>query len=193
MSRQVKIVRETAETRIEVEIDLDNLGQIEVNTPVPFFNHMLHTFLFYMNSSARVIAIDKKNYDDHHVIEDTAIALGEAIKRALGDKRGIKRFSTHIVPMDEALVLTSIDISNRGLSFVDLNLKRDVIGGLATENVKHFIQSLAYNSGITIHVIQLRGENTHHIIEATFKGLGMCIYDASRIIFGEVRSTKGSL
>jgi len=193
MSRSAKVIRETSETRIEVEIDLDSRGNIEVNTPIPFFNHMLTTLLFYMNSSARIIAVDKKNYDDHHVVEDVAIALGEAIKKALGDKKGIKRFSNYIIPMDEALVLTSIDISNRGLAFIELNLNREIIGGLAAENVKHFIQSLAYNSGITIHVIQLRGENSHHIIEATFKGLGMCIYDASRIINNEIRSTKGSL
>ncbi len=186
-------VRETKETKIEIFLDIDRRGEIKVSTPIPFFNHMLSTLFTYMNCTATVNAIDKLSYDDHHVIEDVAITLGKALEEALGDKRGIKRFSHAIVPMDEALILVSIDISSRGMAFVNLDLKREEIGGMAIENVFHFFQSFAYNSGITLHIVQLNGFNTHHIIEASFKGLGMTLYDATRIIDNEIRSTKGVL
>ncbi|MEM4884840.1 MAG: imidazoleglycerol-phosphate dehydratase, partial [Saccharolobus sp.] len=153
----------------------------------------LTTLLYYMNSTGTINAIDKLPYDDHHIIEDVAIALGQALNEALGDKKGIRRFSHAIIPMDEALVLASIDISGRGMAFVDLNLRREEIGGMATENVYHFFQSFAYNSGITIHIRQLNGYNTHHIIEASFKALGLSLYEASRIVTDEIRSTKGTL
>ncbi|MEM0016084.1 MAG: imidazoleglycerol-phosphate dehydratase [Saccharolobus sp.] len=193
MSRVVNKVRETKETRIEVYLDIDRKGEINVSTPIPFFNHMLTTLLYYMNSTGTINAIDKLPYDDHHIIEDVAIALGQALNEALGDKKGIRRFSHTIIPMDEALVLASIDISGRGMAFVDLNLRREEIGGMATENVYHFFQSFAYNSGITIHIRQLNGYNTHHIIEASFKALGFSLYEASRIVTDEIRSTKGTL
>ncbi|WP_422398143.1 imidazoleglycerol-phosphate dehydratase [Sulfolobus tengchongensis] len=185
------MIRETKETRIEVFLDIDRKGEVKVSTPIPFFNHMLTTLLSYMNVTATIAATDKLPYDDHHVIEDVGITLGLAIKEALGDKRGIKRFSHQIIPMDDALILVAIDISGRGMAFVNLNLKRSNIGGMATENVSHFFQSFAYNSGITLHVNQLNGYNTHHIIEASFKALGLALYDATRIIDNEIRSTKG--
>jgi len=191
LARNANITRETKETKIEVFLDIDRKGEIKVSTPVPFFNHMLITLLTYMNSTATVSATDKLPYDDHHIIEDVAITLGLAIKEALGDKRGIKRFSHQIIPMDEALVLVSLDISNRGIAFVNLNLKRSEIGGLATENIPHFFQSFAYNSGVTLHISQLSGYNTHHIIEASFKALGLALYEATRIVDNEIRSTKG--
>ena len=193
MSRVVNKVRETRETRIEVYLDIDRKGEINVSTPIPFFNHMLTTLLYCMNSTGTINAIDKLPYDDHHIIEDVAIALGQALNEALGDKKGIRRFSRTIVAMDEALVLASIDISGRGMAFVDLNLRREEIGGMSTENVYHFFQSFAYNRGITIHIRQLNGYNTHHIIEASFKALGFSLYEASRIVTDEIRSTKGTL
>ncbi|WWQ60189.1 imidazoleglycerol-phosphate dehydratase [Sulfolobus tengchongensis] len=191
MNRTSNMIRETKETRIEVFLDIDRKGEVKVSTPIPFFNHMLTTLLSYMNVTATIAATDKLPYDDHHVIEDVGITLGLAIKEALGDKRGIKRFSHQIIPMDDALILVAIDISGRGMAFVNLNLKRSNIGGMATENVSHFFQSFAYNSGITLHVNQLNGYNTHHIIEASFKALGLALYDATRIIDNEIRSTKG--
>lgn len=192
-SRHYKLLRETKETRVEVEINLDEAGEIQVQTPIRFFNHLLQTLFYYMNAKAKVIAIDKQDYDDHHIIEDTAISIGEAMKNALGDKKGIKRFSSAIIPMDDALILTAIDISGRGYAEVNLNFKRDRIGELATENISHFIRSFAYNSGITIHIIQLKGKNSHHIAEATFKSLGIVLFDATRILYDSVRSTKGVL
>lgn len=192
-NRSVKKVRETKETKVEIELDIDQKGEVRVQTPVKFFNHMLSTLLYYMNSTSTVIAEDKLGYDDHHVVEDVAITLGEAFKEALGDKRGIRRFANEIVPMDDALVLVAVDISGRGVSNIELNLQRSEIGGLAVENVFHFFQTFSYHSGVNLHVIQLRGTNTHHIIEASFKALGMSLYEASRIISQDVLSLKGSL
>jgi len=192
-TRSVKKIRETKETKVEIFLDIDKKGDVKVSTPVNFFNHMLSTMLYYMNSTATIIAEDKQGYDDHHIVEDVAITLGEAFKEALGDKRGIRRFSHQIIPMDEALVLIAVDISGRGVSNVELNLEREEIGGLATENVFHFFQSFSYNSGVNLHIIQIRGRNTHHIIEASFKGLGLALYEASRIIYEETFSLKGSL
>ncbi len=193
MSRAARKVRETAETRVEVFLDIDEGGKVEVLTPIAFLNHMLSTMFTYMNATALINASEKLVYDEHHVVEDIAITVGEAFKEVLGDKVGIKRFASMITPMDDALVLVAVDISGRGGAYVKLKLWRELIGDLATENVIHFINSLAINSGITIHVIQLSGLNTHHIVEALFKGLGMTLYEASRIVSTSIRSTKGSL
>ncbi|ARM77146.1 imidazoleglycerol-phosphate dehydratase [Acidianus manzaensis] len=192
-NRNSSIKRETKETTIQIYLNIDSPGKIEVNTPVPFFNHMLNSLLYYMKSSASIIAVDHQNYDDHHIVEDTAITLGQALKEALGDKKGIKRFSSIFIPMDEALVLVALDISGRGMGITELDLKREQIGGLSMENVPHFFSSFAINSGITLHIKKFRGENEHHIVEAAFKGLGLCLYEATRIVSNEVPSTKGSL
>ncbi|BCU71361.1 imidazoleglycerol-phosphate dehydratase [Stygiolobus caldivivus] len=192
-NRSVKKVRETKETKVEVELNIDQKGEVKVVTPVKFFNHMLTTLLYYMNTTSMVIAEDKQCYDDHHVVEDVAITLGEAFKEALGDKKGIRRFANFVIPMDDALVLVAVDISGRGISNVELNLSRSEIGGLATENVFHFFQSFSYHSGVNMHIIQLRGTNTHHVIEASFKALGLSLYEASRIISQDIISLKGSL
>lgn len=193
MSRATRRRRETKETLVEVFLNIDEVGPIDVSTPVPFFNHMLTSFLYYMNSTATVKAVDKLGLDDHHIVEDTAITLGEVFEEVLGDKTGIKRYSSMVVPMDDALVLVAIDISGRGGCYVDLKLGRESLGGLSAENVQHFFESLARTSGVTIHLIRLSGVNTHHVIEASFKGLGMALYEASRIVSTSVRSVKGLL
>jgi len=194
MSRKCSYSRETRETRVEINLDIDSRGNIVISTPIPFFNHMLTTMFSYMNSTVSLVAIDKTPFDDHHIVEDVAIVIGEALDRCLGDRVGIKRYGFVVIPMDDALVLVSIDISGRGSAYTELNLRRESIGGLAIENVYHFIETLANRAGITIHVKQLSGVNTHHIIEAVFKGLGMTIYEATRIVEpGFVRSTKGVL
>lgn len=193
MSRSARRSRETKETLVEVFLNIDEVGPIDVTTPIPFFNHMLTTLLYYMNSTANVKAVDKLGLDDHHIVEDVAITLGEVFKEALGDKIGIKRYSSTVIPMDEALILVAIDISGRGGCYANLKLGRGVVGGLSVENVLHFAESLARTSGVTIHLVQLSGMNTHHIIEALFKGLGITLYDASRITSASIRSLKGSL
>ena len=192
-SRVARYVRETRETRVEVELNIDEKGEVRVETPIRFLNHMLATMLYHMNSTSTVIAEDRQGYDDHHVVEDVAIALGEAFREALGDKRGIRRFANAIVPMDDALVLVAVDISGRGVSNVELRLRRSEIGGLAAENIPHFLQAFSYHSGVNLHVIQLRGSNTHHILEAAFKALGISLYEASRVVSKDVPSLKGVL
>jgi len=186
-------IRETLETRVEVELNIDEIGDVRVTTPVKFFNHLLTTMLSYMNSTAMVNVVDRMPTDDHHIIEDSAIVLGEALSECLGDRIGIKRFADAIIPMDEALVIVSIDISGRGGAYVDLNIAKEILGDMATENLYHFIETFAKKSAITIHVVQLKGFNSHHIAEATFKGLGITLYESSRIVSSYIRSTKGVL
>lgn len=190
-ARRCKFSRETLETYVEIELCIDEEGEVVVETPVKFLNHMLVTMFSYMNSSARLKAVDKTSYDDHHIVEDVAIAIGNALDRCLDNRAGIKRFSHAVIPMDEALVLVAVDISGRGGAFIDLGLEKQIIGGMNTENINHFIETLARESRTTIHVVRLRGGNTHHLIEAVFKGLGITLYDSTRIISKKVRSTKG--
>lgn len=191
MARRCRYSRETLETLVEVEIDIDTAGDILIETPIPFLNHMLITMFTYMNATATVKAVDKKPYDDHHIVEDVAISVGEALCRCLEDKSGIKRYSHVVMPMDDALVLVAIDISGRGRGYVELGLDKIVVGGMNLENVDHFLETLATRSKTTIHVIKLRGYNSHHIVEAVFKGLGLAFYDATRIVGNKVMSTKG--
>ncbi|MEM4003878.1 MAG: imidazoleglycerol-phosphate dehydratase [Ignisphaera sp.] len=191
MSRQCRYSRDTLETFTEVYIDIDSEGEIRIDTPIPFLNHMLETLFKHMNSSATIKTVDKKPYDDHHIVEDTAIAIGEALAKCIEDKSGIKRYSHVIVPMDDALVLVAVDVSGRGGSYIDLDLEKVIVGGMSTENVSHFIDTLATRSKITIHVLKIKGHNTHHIIEAVFKGLGLALHDATRIIGSGIKSTKG--
>nr|WP_275691914.1 imidazoleglycerol-phosphate dehydratase [Metallosphaera sedula] len=174
-------------------MELDGEGKVEIRTPVPFFDHMLHSMLFYMKVNATILGEDKQGYDDHHIVEDVGITLGQAIKDALGDRRGIKRFSSAVIPMDEALVLVAVDVSGRGYASTNLDLKREKIGDLSTENVAHFFWSLATNAGITLHVRKLDGVNEHHIVEAAFKGVGLALGEACSIQGEGIRSTKGSL
>lgn len=191
MTRRCRFSRETLETIVEVELCIDEEGDIVVETPIRFLNHMLVTMFSYMNSSIKLKAVDKMSYDDHHIVEDVAIAIGNALDRCLNNRVGIKRFSHAVVPMDDSLILVSVDISGRGGAFVDLGLGKQIIGGMSTENVNHFLETLAREARITVHIVKLRGYNTHHIIEAVFKGLGMTLYEATRIIDKGVRSTKG--
>ncbi|AWR99770.1 imidazoleglycerol-phosphate dehydratase [Metallosphaera hakonensis] len=193
MSRFTEKIRETKETKVLVKLELDGKGNVEVRTPIPFFNHMLHSMLFYMEVDAVVAAEDKQSFDDHHVVEDVGITLGQALRDALGDRKGIRRFSSLTVPMDEALVLVAVDISGRGFSSVNLGLVREKVGELSTENVPHFFWSFATNAGLTLHVRKLDGVNEHHVIEASFKGVGLTLRDACSLQGNILRSTKGSL
>jgi imidazoleglycerol-phosphate dehydratase len=194
VSRVCRWIRETKEVKISVEFNLDEPGEVQVATPIPFFNHMLETFFMYMNSKAQLSAEEKRSADDHHIVEDCGIAIGEALNACLGSREGIKRFSHQVVPMDDALVLVAVDISGRGGAYVDLRFRRESIGGLSLENVPHFIDSLASRAKITIHVLKLGGFNEHHIVEAVFKGLGIALYEATRVVYpGTVKSLKGVL
>jgi imidazoleglycerol phosphate dehydratase HisB len=190
MPRKARVVRETRETKIIVDIVLEP-GDAKVSTGIGFFDHMLETLLRYMGASGSVEAVDKRGFDDHHVVEDTALALGEAIARAIGSA-GIKRFGYAIVPMDEVLVLAAVDVSGRPGAYVELPFTREEIGGLALENIPHFVSSLASAMRATIHVRAIAMGNNHHLAEAAFKALGMALREALAPS-AETISTKGEV
>ena len=195
MARRVKVERRTKETIVRVDLDLDGseLREISVSTGVPFLDHMVETLAYYAGWGLRAAVEEVKRVDDHHVAEDLALALGEAVARAVasGGYR-VARFGYAVVPMDEALVLVAVDYSGRPGAWVELPLRREAIGGLATENIPHFLQSLAAAAGMTLHVATLRGGNDHHVAEAAFKALGMALRQALAPGQGVV-STKGAI
>ncbi|WP_294153140.1 imidazoleglycerol-phosphate dehydratase HisB [uncultured Clostridium sp.] len=186
--------RETNETSIELEIDLDGKGNSEINTGVGFFDHMLTLFSFHSKTDLKVIAKGDLEVCDHHTIEDIGITLGEAFKEAIGDKHGINRYGTFYVPMDETLALVSLDISNRPFVVFDCDFKREMVGEMATEMVAEFFRAFAFNAGITLHLKVLYGENDHHKIEALFKAFGRALKEAKTINEENgLPSTKGKL
>ena len=186
--------RETNETSIELEIDLDGKGNSEINTGVGFFDHMLTLFAFHSKTDLKVIAKGDLEVCDHHTIEDIGITLGEAFKEAIGNKRGINRYGTFYVPMDETLALVSLDISNRPFVVFDCDFKREMVGEMATEMIVEFFRAFAFNAGITLHLKVLYGENDHHKIEALFKAFGRALKEAKTINEENgLPSTKGKL
>ncbi len=194
MDRCAAIKRETNETKIELEINLDGKGNSEIKTGIGFFDHMLTLFAFHSKTDLKVIADGDLEVCDHHTIEDIGIALGQAFKQAIGDKNGINRYGTFYVPMDETLALVSLDISNRPFVVFDCELKREKVGEMATEMVVEFFRAFAFNAGITLHLKVLYGENDHHKIEALFKAFGRALKEA-KFINAEngLPSTKGTL
>lgn len=195
MARSATITRATRETDITVSLDLDGSGRVSVESGVPFFDHMLDAFgrhgLFDLDVSAK----GDLEIDAHHTVEDVGIVLGGAIAQALGDKVGITRFGSSVLPMDEALVVAAVDISGRGQLHWDVALPVEIIGTFDTTLAKEFLVALATNAGVTLHVRSLAGENAHHLIEAAFKAVARALKEAvaldSRV--AGVPSTKGSL
>ncbi|MBE3593119.1 MAG: imidazoleglycerol-phosphate dehydratase HisB [Thermoanaerobacter sp.] len=193
--RKAEVKRKTAETDIYVELNIDGKGSYDIKTGIGFFDHMLSLFAKHGLFDLKVIAKGDLEVDTHHTVEDVGIVLGTAFLKALGDKKSIKRFSTFYVPMDEALVRVSLDISGRPYLYYDLPLKAERVGNFETETVEEFFRAFAYNFGITLHVELLHGVNTHHIIEASFKALGKALDEALKLderIDG-IPSTKGIL
>lgn len=192
--RTAKLKRDTKETSIKLELDLDGSGDYEVETGVSFFNHMLQSFAKHGLFDLRLDASGDVEVSDHHVVEDVGIVLGEAIKEALGDKKGIRRFAHAIVPMDDSLATCAIDLGGRSCVVFDASFGTERVGDMSTENVKHFLESLAGNADININ-IRIEGDNDHHQIEAMFKALAISLDDATRIDERKkgVPSTKGSL
>ncbi len=186
--------RETNETSIELEINLDGKGNSDINTGVGFFDHMLTLFAFHSKIDLKVIAKGDLEVCDHHTIEDIGITLGEAFKEAIGDKKGINRYGTFYVPMDETLALVSLDISNRPFVVFDCSFKREMVGEMATEMVVEFFRAFAFNAGVTLHMKVLYGENDHHKIEALFKAFGRALKEAKHVSDENgLPSTKGKL
>ena len=190
-----KIFRETRETQIDLKIDLDGSGRISVHTGIGFFNHMLNLFAAHGQFDLILECKGDLEVDGHHSVEDIGIALGAAIKNALADKRGINRYGSFFVPMDESLALVSLDISNRPFLVFDAGELAPTVGNFDTELTEEFLRAFAFNAGITLHVKILYGKNTHHKIEAIFKALGHALriavdYDEKNT---GIPSTKGIL
>lgn len=195
MSRTAELSRKTAETTIELKLELDGIGQAEIATGIGFFDHMLTLWTKHGLFDLSVKVDGDLEVDGHHTVEDTGIVLGQCLAKALGDKAGIKRYGTAYVPMDEALAMVSLDISGRPfLAFEDI-LPRVHIGDFDAELVEEFLRALSVHAGITLHVRLLAGKNVHHMVEAIFKALGRALDEAVRKderIVG-VMSTKGTL
>ncbi len=190
------LTRTTKETDIELTLALDGKGTVAVETGVPFFDHMLDAFGRHGLFDLTVKAKGDIEVDAHHTVEDVGIVLGQAFKEALGDKRGITRYGSCFVPMDEALVLAACDISNRGQLYYDVALPIEIIGTFDTTLAKEFFVAFAANAGVTLHVRTFSGENAHHIIEAVFKAVARCLHAAVAIdprIADRLPTTKGSL
>jgi imidazoleglycerol-phosphate dehydratase len=194
--RTAEIRRETRETTIDLAIDVDGTGQAEISTGVGFLDHMLDSLARHARFDLKIKATGDLHIDAHHTIEDVAIVLGQALDRALGEKRGLRRFADATVPLDEALSHVVVDLSGRGFAVVNLPFRGEMIGTLPTEMIPHFLTSFAVEGRLTLHVRLLAGENDHHRAEATFKALARALEIATRIdprIAGQVPSTKGSL
>jgi imidazoleglycerol-phosphate dehydratase len=190
--RQKKINRKTSETDIDLELNIDGAGEYDIKSGIKFFDHMLDSFARHGLFDLNLKVEGDLEVDDHHTVEDVGITLGQAFKEALGDKKGIKRVSNSLVPMDEALALAVVDLSGRSYVVMDLNFKADKVGDLSTENVSHFFESFAHAAQINLH-IRVEGDNDHHQIEALFKALARALKDASRIEHDLIPSTKGVL
>lgn len=194
--RTAELSRKTAETDITLRLDLDGTGRSEVYTGCGFLNHMLTLFARHGRFDLEVACSGDTYVDDHHTVEDIGICLGDAFAQALGDKRGITRYGSMLLPMDEALILTAVDISGRGMLCCSLDIPTERVGTFDTELAEEFLIALARRGNMTIHVRQLAGRNSHHIIEGAFKSLGRSLGQAvaiDRKFSQEIPSTKGVL
>lgn len=194
-NRRAVVTRVTGETDITVELDLDGTGTCLIDTGVPFFDHMLNAFGRHGLFDLTVRAIGDIEVDAHHTVEDTGIVLGQAFTQALGDKAGITRFSDVCIPMDETLVQAAVDISGRGQAHCDLPIPTERVGSFDTELAVEFFYAFARDARVTLHVRELAGANSHHIIEAAFKAAGRAMRYACELDprVNGVPSTKGSL
>lgn len=193
--RASKKIRKTLETEVKIELNIDGTGKREINTPIKFFTHMLEQFSAHGGFDLK-IDVQSHDKDNHHVIEDVALTLGEAFKEALGDKKGINRYGSFILPMDEALSLAVIDLSGRAFSKVNIEIKEEKTSDFETVLLPHFFNSFAQASLSTIHIKMLDGTDTHHIIEAIFKSFARALETACAIDKNkkdEIPSTKGIL
>ena len=194
--RKAETLRKTGETDITLSLDIDGKGESEISSGVGFLDHMLNLFSRHGRFDLKLKCIGDTYVDDHHSTEDIAIALGSAFRKALGDKRGIKRYGDIILPMDEALVLASVDISGRSYIRFTSNFQTEKIGTFDVELLEDFFTSFAENAGITLHIRQLDGRNSHHIAEAMFKAVARALRKALEIderAKNEIPSTKGVL
>ena len=195
MARCATIERNTKETKIRLTLELDGTGKADIHTGIGFFDHMLNGFARHGLFDLKLYVDGDLEVDTHHTIEDAGIVLGKAIKEAVGDKKGIVRYGTMILPMDEALLLCSLDLCGRPYLVYDLNPDREKVGDLETEMIREFFYAVSYGAEMNLHVKQLSGINNHHIIEGAFKAFAKALDNATRFDarITDVLSTKGVL
>ena len=196
MTRSATITRRTKETDITVTLVLDGTGESSISTGIPFYDHMLSQLARHGGFDMNVQATGDLHIDTHHTVEDVAICVGEALREALGDKAGVRRFASGLYPLDEALIEVALDLSGRPFVAWDVTMPECLPLGTPPFDpslAEHALSSLATSAGITLHVTMKAGRNVHHIIEATFKGLARCLRDAVRVETRGVPSTKGVL
>lgn len=194
--RKAKITRKTAETQIEVELNLDGTGQYENHTGVGFFDHMLDQLSRHSLIDLSVTAKGDLHIDDHHTVEDTGIAIGQALVKALGDKKGIRRYGSFHLAMDDAQIRAALDLSGRPYLVWNVEFPSQKIGSFDCELVREFFQALSTHGGITLHIDRLHGLNSHHIAEAAFKAVARALREAVEPdprMSGALPSTKGAL
>ncbi|WP_342395946.1 imidazoleglycerol-phosphate dehydratase HisB [Candidatus Chlorohelix sp.] len=189
--RRGRIQRETLETSILIELNLDGDGKCTVSTGVGFFDHMLTLFAKHANLTLNIKAKGDTWIDDHHTVEDVGIALGQALKQAFGDKVGIQRYGHAYVPMDETLVRTALDISGRPFLVYEVEGLSDKVGQFDCQLIEEFCRAVAFNAGLTLHIDKIRGKNSHHILEAVFKSFAQALRESARIVSDSLPSTKG--
>ena len=193
--RCAEVSRRTGETDINISLDIDGQGTSNLDTGMGFFEHMLNLFTTHGQFNLKVECSGDLFVDGHHSVEDIGIALGQAFTKAMGDKVGIKRYGTAFVPMDEALIMVSLDLSGRAFLNYEVLVKAQMIGDYDTELTEEFLRAFAFNAGITLHVKMMAGSNSHHIVEGVFKALARALREALTVderIQG-VMSTKGML
>lgn len=195
MARIGRVTRKTKETDIAVDWNLDGTGRAEITTQVPFFDHMLEQLARHGLNDLAIKTDGDIAIDDHHTVEDTGIALGQALRQALGAAKGIRRYGSAFVPFDETLAFAAVDVSGRPFLVFDAEFPRAKVGEFDSELVEEFFRALAFNAGITLHMKVHYGKNTHHMIEGLFKAFARALYDATTLdprVTG-VPSTKGTL
>lgn len=173
--RQAEVSRKTAETSITARLDLDGSGEVQVNTGLPFLDHMITALFRHAGFDLSLNAQGDLEIDDHHTVEDCGIVLGQALREALGDKRGIVRFGSAYAPLDEALARCVLDLSGRPWPIIACGFRREMLGSVATENLTHFLESFAIAAAMNLHVDVLRGRNDHHRAEAAFKATALAL------------------
>ena len=194
--RSAEVIRKTGETDIRVKLILEGSGKSEIGTGIGFLDHMLTLFARHGRFDLEVSCKGDTYVDDHHSVEDIGIALGKAFDQALADRKGVVRYGSTILPMDESLILSAVDLSGRGLLVYDLRIPAEKVGTFDTELTEEFFRAFAHNAGATLHIKQLDGKNSHHIIEGAFKSVARSLRTAVAIdpaCAGEIPSTKGVL
>lgn len=193
MSRSSTVERATKETSVRVELSLDGSGTASAETGLPFFDHMLQQLGTHAGFDLTVAATGDLEVDGHHTVEDVGLALGQALREALGDKRGIRRFASIVVPLDEAAVEVALDLSGRPFVVHEVDVPAETIGTYDTGLTEDFVRAFATAAEITLHVRLRAGRSPHHVVEAEFKALAKCLQDAVRVVGGDIPSTKGTL